>query len=139
MGTRLRLALHAAQLVGLYTLVRALMIVSWHPLAWSSALGAAGLVVGATAALRATTWGVGLACAAAVSFASAAALGMGPEWFWIVAAAGVLPQLLTVRPFARFDRGATALFILGAVTAGVSAALVWREIAPLVRAALEGR
>ncbi len=30
----------------------------------------------------------------------------------------------------------TALFVLGAVAAGVSAALVWREIAPLVRAAI---
>lgn len=132
MGRPLRLALHAAQLAGLCALVRALLALPTHPLAASTALGAAGLLAGATAALFARTWGIGLAFAAAVSFASAAALHIAPSWFWLVAAAGALPQALTVKPFARFDRGATALFIGIATALGASAALAWREVAPLV-------
>src|SRR4051812_34401267 len=79
-----------------------------------TASAAAGLVLGATAGLCRRTWGVGLMLASASSFFVAGALGMGPPYFHIVAAVGVLPFLLTVKYMARFDIQATILFALGA-------------------------
>jgi hypothetical protein len=138
MTTRIRIALLVAQLIALATFVRAAMAIPTHIFACSTTLAAAGLFAGATAALRARTWGVGLAFASAVAFGAAAALEMGPAWFWWVAVAGAIPQLLCLRPFARFDRGAAALFVVGSAAAGLSAALAWNEVAPLIRDALAG-
>lgn len=136
---RLHIALFLAQAASLYTFCRAAVWIPVNILAGSTALAAVGMFFGATAALRARTWGVGLAFASAVAFASAAALEMGPSFFWGVAVAGTLPMLVSAKPFARFSRSATGLFALIAITAGVGSALAWRELAPLVWAFAYGR
>ncbi|MBX3225895.1 MAG: hypothetical protein KIT84_30040 [Labilithrix sp.] len=136
---RLQAALFVAQIAGLYAFCRAAVQIPVHVLAASTALAAAAMLFGATAALRARTWGVGLAFASAVAFASAAALKMGPSFFWLIAAAGTAPMLLSARPFARFSRSATALFVLIAVVCGVGSALLWREAAPEVWRFVYGR
>lgn len=133
---RVQAALFLAQLASLYTFFRAAAQIPVHILAVSTALAAAGMFLGATAALRARTWGIGLAFASAVAFASAAALKMGPPFFWAVAAAGTIPMLLSTRPFVRFSRSATLLFALIAIAAGIGSALAWRELAPHVLVAL---
>ncbi len=136
---RVQAALLLAQLASLFTFVRAAAQIPVHILAVSTACAAVGMFVGATAALRARTWGVGLVFASAVAFASAAALKMGPPFFWAVAAAGTIPMLLSTKPFMRFSRSATVLFALIAIAAGVGSALAWREIAPLILNALSRR
>lgn len=136
---RLHVALFLAQTASLYTFCRAVVQIPVHILAASTALAAAGMFFGATAALRARTWGVGLVFASAVAFASAAALKMGPAFFWAIAAAGAVPMLLSAKPFARFSRSATALFALIVITAGVGSAFAWRELAPFVWAFAHGR
>jgi len=129
---RVQIALFAAQLASLYTFCRAAVQIPVYILAVSTALGAAGMFLGATAALRSRTWGVGLAFASAVAFASAAALKMGPSFFWVVAVAGSAPMFLSTKPFVRFSRSATILFALIAIVLGVGSAFAWRELAPHV-------
>jgi len=135
---RVRAALFLAQLASLCTFVRAAAQIPVYILAASTALAAAGMFLGATAALRARTWGIGLAFASAVAFASAAALKMGPSFFWAVAVAGTMPMLLSTKPFVRFSRSATILFALLAIAAGVGSALAWRQLAPLIWCAQHG-
>jgi len=97
-----------------------------------TASAAAGLALGATAGLCRRTWGVGLMLASASAFFVAGALGMGPPYFFFLAATGTLPFLLTMKYMARFDIGATILFALLAGTLGLGAALTWFVAAPTV-------
>ncbi|MBX3197641.1 MAG: hypothetical protein KF850_06660 [Labilithrix sp.] len=97
-----------------------------------TAAAAAALAFGATAALCERTWGVGLVLAAATSFFVAGALGMGPPFFFVVAAVGALPFLFTMKHMARFHVGATVLFALLAGAAGTTASLAWNAVAPIV-------
>ena len=96
---------------------------------WITVLASVLLIVGAMAAQRGRSWGIGLAFAAAVSFPVAFAIGLAPAWFCLVGLAGALPFALTLRPFARFDKSATALLALLAATGGAAAAIAWKEIA----------
>jgi hypothetical protein len=96
---------------------------------WPAAL-AAGLALGATAALCERTWGVGLMLAAASASFTAAVLGMGPPFFLVVAAIGAVPFLFTMKHMARFHLGATALFAGLSGALGLAGALAWREVAP---------
>jgi hypothetical protein len=83
-------------------------------------LGAGMLALGAMAALAERTWGIGLVLAAASALATSAALGVGPSFFYVVAAIGALPFLFTMRPMARFHLGATVLFAVLASVAGAA-------------------
>ena len=64
-----------------------------------------------------------LALVSAAAFFVAGALGMGPPFFFAIAAAGALPAVVTVRGLARVDRGATALFVGLACAFGLAASL----------------
>lgn len=97
-----------------------------------TATGAAIMAFGATAAMCRRTWGVGVMLACAVSYAAAGALGMGPSFFFLVAAIGASPFLFTVKYMARFDVGATLLFTAIAAALGVTATLAWHELAPTI-------
>ena len=105
---------------------------------WITTAAAAVLAFGATAALCERTWGVGLMLATATSFFVAGALGMGPHvlggaggstFFYVVAAIGALPFLLTMKHMARFHLGATVLFAMLAGAAGTTASLFWSAAA----------
>jgi hypothetical protein len=102
---------------------------------WVTALAAVGLAFGATAALCARTWGIGLMLAAATSFCVAGAMHMGPSSFYVVAAIGALPFFLTMKHMARFHVGATVLFALLSSAIGTAASLAWSAAAPTVIAA----
>lgn len=121
---RLQLSLVAAQLVGAATLLRSVAYDRWI-----SVLAAALLIVGATAARRGRSWGVGLAMAAGAAFPVAWAIGIAPPWFCLVGIAGALPFAIASRAFARFDRGATILLASLAASAGAAGALAWKEYA----------
>lgn len=126
---RLSASLYVAQIVALATLVRSIVCERWI-----TVLASALLIAGAQAALRNRTWGLGLALVTAAAFPAAHLLGMAPAWFWFVGAAGAAPFALTTRPMVRFDRGATILFAVLAVSAGFTCAMAWRETAPMVGA-----
>ena len=117
---------------GIYVAVVAGMRVSENILAISTTICGIGMFVGSVVALKKRTWGVGLVFAAAVAFATAAAMKMGPWTFWIFALGGAMPMALGAKPFARFDRKATLLFARIAMALGVGSALVWHEIWPSV-------
>jgi hypothetical protein len=99
---------------------------------WVTATAAAGLAFGATSAMCERTWGVGLMLASASAFFVAGALGMGPPFFFVVAAVGVLPFLFTMKYMARFHLGATVLFAALAGATGLAASLAWNAAAPAV-------
>ena len=92
---RLQLSLVIAQVVGAATLLRSVAYDRWI-----TVLAAALLIVGASAARRGRSWGVGLALGAAASFPVAWAIGIAPPWFCLV---GALPFAIASRAFARFD------------------------------------
>ena len=103
---------------------------------WVATAAAAVLAFGATAAVCERTWGVGLMLATATTFFGAGVLGMGPyvfgggsTFFYVVAAIGTLPFLLTMKHMARFHLGATVLFAMLAGAAGTTASLVWSAAA----------
>lgn len=96
---------------------------------WITVIASLLLIGGAVAAQRGRTWGIGLAFAAAVAFPVAFAIGIAPPWFCLVGLAGAWPFALTVRPFARFDKGATMLLAAVAATVGTVAAIAWKEVA----------
>lgn len=121
---RVRLSLLAVHLVAAATLLRSVAYDRWI-----TVLASLLLIVGAFAAQRGRTWGIGLAFATAVSFPVAFAIGIAPAWFCLVGLAGALPFALTVPRFARFDKGATALFALLTATGGAAVALAWKEMA----------
>ena len=105
---------------------------------WTTVVVAVVLLLGANAALRARTWGVGVLLATAFAFPGAAALGFAPMWFWLVGLVAALPFVLVVRSLIRFDAAATGLFALLATSAGVVAAFAWREAAFAIFFALHG-
>lgn len=104
------------------TLARSLLFERWLTVFASTAL-----VVGAVAVLRDRTWGLPVALAGATSFAAAAAFGMGPGWFWIVAFAGVLPFVSTFSALRRFDATSAWSLAIGGVAAGVGATAIVHE------------
>ena len=118
------MSLLALQLVGAATLLRSIAYDRWI-----TVLASVLLIVGAMAAQRGRTWGIGLALATAVSFPVAFAIGIAPAWFCLVGIAGALPFALTLRPLARFDKRATALLAVLAATGGAAVAVAWKEIA----------
>ncbi len=95
-----------------------------------TAVAAFGLAFGASAALCERTWGVGLMLAAATAFFVAGVLGMGSTFFFVVAAVGALPFLLTMKHMARFHLGATVLFAAIAAALGTAASFAWSAAAP---------
>ena len=118
------LSLGAVHAVAFATLARSVLFERW-----TTVVATIVLMIGANAALRSRTWGVGLVLAVATAFPGAVLLGIAPAWFWVVGIVGAVPFLLTVRPMMRFDRGATALFALLAGGTGIATAYVWREAA----------
>jgi hypothetical protein len=121
---RLQLSLVAAQLVGAATLLRSVAYDRWI-----TVLASVLLIVGASAARRGRSWGVGLSFAAAASFPVAWLIGIAPFWFCLVGVAGALPFMIASRAFARFDKGATALLAVLAASAGAIGAIAWKEYA----------
>lgn len=121
---RLQLSLVAAQLVGAATLLRSVAYDRWI-----TVLASVLLIVGATAARRGRSWGVGLALGAAAAFPVAWAIGIAPPWFCLVGLVGALPFAIASRAFARFDKGATALLAFLAAAAGTIGAVAWKEYA----------
>ena len=121
---RLQLSLVAAQLVGAATLLRSVAYDRWI-----TALAAALLIVGATAARRGRSWGVWLALGAAASFPVAWAIGIAPPWFCLVGVVGALPFAIASRAFARFDKGATTLLAFLAASTGAISAIAWKQYA----------
>jgi hypothetical protein len=118
------MSLLAVQLVAGATLLRSIAFDRWI-----TVLASILLIVGALAAQRGRAWGIGLTFATAVSFPVAYAIGIAPAWFCLVGLVGALPFATTVRPFARFDKGATALLALLTATGGAAVAMAWKEIA----------
>jgi hypothetical protein len=138
---RLQLSLVAAQLVGAATLLRSVAYDRWI-----TVLAAALLIVGAAAARRGRSWGVGLALGAAASFPVAWAIGIAPLWFCLVGIVGALPFVIASRAFARFDKGATALLAFLAASTGAISAIAWKQYAwsffttfPISRPSLEAQ
>jgi hypothetical protein len=121
---RLQLSLVAAQLVGAATFLRSVAYDRWI-----TVLASVLLIVGASAAKRGRSWGVGLALGAASAFPVAWAIGIAPAWFCLVGIVGALPFAIASRAFARFDKGATALLAFLAASAGAIGAIAWKEYA----------
>lgn len=109
--------------VGLGTLIRSLAFTRV-----ATVLAALALLVGAHALLRARTWGLALTSAASAAFAGAAALDMGPTWFWGVAVVGSAPLASTVPALRRIDPSAAAVFVGLALAFGLALAVCYREI-----------
>ncbi|MCU0683987.1 MAG: hypothetical protein MUF34_17390 [Polyangiaceae bacterium] len=130
MSLRLRPALSLVYLVASATLIRSILYDRWI-----TVLASALLLVGAVAARRGKTWGIGVALGAAAAFPMARVLGMAPAWFWAVGAIGALPFALTSRALARFDAKATAFGASLAMAAGLLGAVGWRVFAPSLIAA----
>ncbi len=121
---RLNTSLFVLQLVAAATLLRSIAFDRWI-----TVLGALLLIVGALAAQRGRTWGVGLTLGAAVAFPAAFAIGIAPAWFCLVGVAGAIPFLLAARPFARFDKGATVLLAALAGVGGTAVAISFKATA----------
>lgn len=121
---RLRLAVLAAEIAAVATLARSIAYDRWI-----TVLAASVLLVGALAARRQRTWGVGLALGAAASFPVAFLVGIAPAWFVLVGIAGALPFLATSRALARFDARSTAFLATLAAAVGAACAWGWKQIA----------
>jgi hypothetical protein len=121
---RFGLALGFLQVAAFGTLLRSIAFDRWI-----TVLAAALLLIGAAAARRGKTWGVALAFAQAVAFPVAWMIGIAPAWFAVVGFAGALPFLLTLKSFAKFDKGATALMSLLAIGGGAGGAMLWKQYA----------
>ena len=121
---RVRLSLLAVQVVSVLTLLRSIAFDRWITVVASLLL-----IGGAMAARRGKAWGIGLTFATAVWFPAAFAIGIAPAWFSIVGLVAALPFAFTLRPFARFDKGATALLAGIAAATGTAIAVAWKEMA----------
>lgn len=121
-------SLLAALAIGLYVVVRS-ATTHGHVGRWVTASAALGVALGAMGGLFGKTWGVGLTLLSAAAFFLAGALGMGPPFFFAVAAVGALPAVLTIRRMARFDAGATIVFVGVACALGLAASLAWNAVA----------
>jgi hypothetical protein len=120
----LTLSLLVVQAVAIATLARSVLFERW-----TTVFASIALLLGARAALRSRTWGVGVVLAVATAFPGAVLLGIAPSWFFLVGLAGVVPFVLTLKPMVRFDAGATALFTVLASGIGIAGAYAWREAA----------
>lgn len=118
------LALVASESLGLALVARSLLLGRV-----TTVVVATLLVVGAQAALRERTWGVGLLLGTATAFGVAAATGFGPGWFAVVAALSALPFAMTLGPMVRFDGAAAATFAMLSTALGAAGAMAWREAA----------
>jgi hypothetical protein len=121
---RVRASLFALQAIAAATLLRSIAYDRWI-----TVLASVLLIIGAMAAQRGRAWGIGLTFATAVAFPVAFAIGIAPAWFCLVGLAGALPFALTLRPFARFDKGATALLAVLTAAGGTAVAMAWKEMA----------
>ena len=121
---RVRLSLLAVQVVSVLTLLRSIAFDRWI-----TVLASLLLIGGAMAARRGKAWGIGLTFATAVWFPVAFAIGIAPAWFCLVGLVAALPFAFTLRPFARFDKGATTLLAGIAAATGTAIALAWKEMA----------
>jgi hypothetical protein len=121
---KLEVSLNAVQAVAAATLLRSVLLERW-----TTVVLAIVLIVSARAALAGRTWGVGAILATATAFPGAALLGFAPQWFWVVGLIGAIPFALALRPMARFDAGATALFAFLAGGTAVACTFAWREAA----------
>jgi hypothetical protein len=121
---RLSSSLYLSQLVAFLTLIRSVAYDRWI-----TVLGSVLLIIGATAALRHRTWGIGLMLASAVAFPVAWAIGIAPPWFCLVGLAGALPFVHSWRAMVRFDRGAAMLYAALATIGGTATALLWKTYA----------
>lgn len=121
---RVRLSLLAVQVVSVLTLLRSIAFDRWITVVASLLL-----IGSAMAARRGKAWGIGLGFATAVWFPVAFLIGIAPAWFCLVGLVAALPFAFTLRPFARFDKGATALLAGIAATTGTAIALAWKELA----------
>jgi len=121
---RIRLSLLAVQVISVLTLLRSIAYDRWITVVASLLL-----IGGAMAARRGKAWGIGLTFATAVWFPAAFAIGIAPAWFSLVGLVAALPFAFTLRPFARFDKGATALLAGIAAATGTAIALAWKEMA----------
>ncbi len=121
---RVRLSLLAVQVVSVLTLLRSIAFDRWI-----TVLASMLLIGSAMAARRGKAWGIGLGFATAVWFPVAFLIGIAPAWFCLVGLVAALPFAFTLRPFARFDKGATALLTGIAAATGTAIALAWKEMA----------
>ncbi len=96
---------------------------------WITVFASVLLIVGAMAAQRGRSWGVALAFATACAFPVAFAIGIAPAWFCLVGLIGAWPFALSVRPFARFDKGATRLLAALAAIGGIGGAIAYKSVA----------
>lgn len=131
LADRVQASLFAVVFVALPLIMRCVVYERWVTL-----FGALMLVVGALAAIRWRTWGVGLVLCAGTAFPTAHLLGMAPAWFWGVGVAAALPFALSWRPMAFFDRSAAALYAVVAVGGGITCALAFYEYGAWVEAVL---
>lgn len=121
---RLSTSLLIAQLVALATLLRSVAFDRWI-----TVLASALLFLGASAAAKGKTWGIALSLMSAVSFPVAFLIGIAPPWFALVGVAGVMPFLISLPAFAKFDKRATALLVAIASVFGAAGAIGWKAIA----------
>src|ERR1019366_4858404 len=117
--------------------LRVIQVASWAALArsvlfgfWPTVLACVLLLVGAGAARRDRTWGLGLLLAIGTAFPVMGLLGVAvPSWFGAMGVLGAVPFVLTWRPMAWFDKGAAVLFAALAIALGVGSAFAWRAAA----------
>ncbi|HEY8079951.1 MAG TPA: hypothetical protein VIF62_37725 [Labilithrix sp.] len=124
---RVQLSLAAVHIVAFATLLRSVLYERWI-----TVLASVLLMLGAFAAQRGKTWGIGIALGAAVAFPAAFAIGIAPAWFCLVGLVGALPFFLTSRVIARFDAAAAAIGASVAAAFGVIGAVGYRAIAPWI-------
>jgi len=125
-------------LLGVQTIALFLVLRSALLERWPTVVMALLLWVGARAALRERTWGIGVVLATALAFPGAVFLGFAPLWFLLVGLVGIVPFALTTRPMLRFDVGATVLFSTGALGVSVAFAHAWRVAAYALFYAMHG-
>ena len=124
---RLRASLTAVHIVAAATLVRSVAYDRWV-----TVFAALALIVGAAAARRGRTWGIGAVLGAAAYFPVAWSIGIAPLWFCFVGLVGLLPFFAALGPLARFDKAATALGATLTMGFGAFTALAFRAIAPFL-------
>ncbi len=122
---RVQASLAAVHVVAFATLLRSILYERWI-----TVLGSLFLILGALAAQRGKTWGIGVALGAAIAFPAAFAIGIAPAWFCLVGLVGALPFILSSRAIARYDGAATAIGASLAAAIGAAGAVGYREIAP---------
>jgi hypothetical protein len=121
---RLATSLVIAQLVSVATVLRSVAFDRWI-----TVLAGGLLFLGATAGMRGKTWGIALALMSAVAFPVAFLIGIAPPWFALVGLAGIMPFLISLPAFTKFDKKATALLVAIASVLGTVGAVGWKAVA----------